>query len=479
MVAAGAAGATAGGRLVQKHEPPPGFQRKTTADSAAATTEVGIAAAPPLPSPSPSPDASFLAAEFNTWNPPDTDGAAGPDHLVVALNGTLRIQTKAGVTVSTTSLDDFFGAVRAGNGTYDPQVKYDALAGHFVLTCGAGGDSPTAAFLVGVSQTSDPTGSWRLYNFEADPNHVVWPDFPKFGMNKNWIVVTGTMYGGVGLTSTLLVCDKAALLSGVGQCTRITQGPWRTMPMLSFDPSLDTMYLARHGDFPGGIGNNIKIDTITGPIGAEVLTLDVANAVMPESWAVGPGVGEFMPQLGSTIKMGSDPENIVSFIYRNGSLWGVNTAALPPSAPTHTATQWWQITPSGTVQQFGRVEDPTGAVFYNYPSLAVNKNNDVLVGFSRFTAEQYPAAGYAFRSATDPAGAMRIDAVLKPERPSTTTRAGATTATPPSIRSTTSTCGPSRSTPPGRPYGHRQLGDLVGQDRAPGSDQRRHPFSAG
>src|SRR5439155_52773 len=81
-------------------------------------------------------------------------------------------------------------------------------------------------------------------------------------------------------------------------------------------------------------------------------------------------------------------------------------------APTHAVAQWWQFLPSGTLEQFGRVEDPNGGRSYAYPSLAVNASNDVLVGYSRFSGSQYASANYSFRFATDPLNSLRADTLL-------------------------------------------------------------------
>src|SRR5262249_51827158 len=48
-----------------------------------------------------------------------------------------------------------------------------------------------------------------------------------------------------------------------------------------------------------------------------------------------------------------------------------------------------------------------------YPSLAVNANNDVLLGFSTFSSGHFVRAAYAFRAGTDTAGTMRDPVVYK------------------------------------------------------------------
>jgi hypothetical protein len=64
--------------------------------------------------------------------------------------------------------------------------------------------------------------------------------------------------------------------------------------------------------------------------------------------------------------------------------------------------------------QFGRIDDGVPPLtFYAYPSLAVNKNNDVLIGYSRFSSSQFASANYSYRAGTDPANTLQPDVVLK------------------------------------------------------------------
>jgi hypothetical protein len=63
--------------------------------------------------------------------------------------------------------------------------------------------------------------------------------------------------------------------------------------------------------------------------------------------------------------------------------------------------------------QRGRLEDPSGIQFYGFPSLAVNRNGDVLIGFSSFSENQFASASYAYRAAGDPVGTMREERLFK------------------------------------------------------------------
>ena len=49
---------------------------------------------------------------------------------------------------------------------------------------------------VAVSQTSDPTGTWNIYNFDATGNNSDIFDYPAMGFNKDWVVITGNVFNG-------------------------------------------------------------------------------------------------------------------------------------------------------------------------------------------------------------------------------------------------------------------------------------------
>src|SRR4029453_3725141 len=75
--------------------------------------------------------------------------------------------------------------------------------------------------------------------------------------------------------------------------------------------------------------------------------------------------------------------------------------------------------PRGAVVDGGRIDDPTatatnGGKWYVYPSIAVNKNGDFMVGYSQFSSAQHPSAGYSMHLAGDAAGSIRDAVISKP-----------------------------------------------------------------
>src|SRR5262249_20201777 len=100
-------------------------------------------------------------------------------------------------------------------------------------------------------------------------------------------------------------------------------------------------------------------------------------------------------------------------VYRGGSLWCAHTVFLPSGSPTRSAVQWWELSTDGSVRQISRIDDSSARVFCAYPSIAVNQNKDVLIGYCAFGAQGYASADYNYRAGGDPPGSLRDGILLK------------------------------------------------------------------
>jgi hypothetical protein len=122
-------------------------------------------------------------------DPPDCGGAVGPDKVMQGLNNNYRILNKAdGSVVSTVGTATFWAPTRTAlNGLTDRARSTipTTIAGSSRCRRDPGGD-----ILIGVSQTSDPSGAWNLYRFAVGSTI----DFPIVGFNKNWVVVAISKY---------------------------------------------------------------------------------------------------------------------------------------------------------------------------------------------------------------------------------------------------------------------------------------------
>lgn len=376
--------------------------------------------------PTPAALGPVFAADFaalgddNTAIPPDTQGAVGPNHLMVALNSQTRVQDKTGGTINTMSLDAFWASTGTSS-PFDPKVLYDPFSNRWVFVACSDSRSASSSLLIGSSRTTDPNGTWDLFRVDADATNTDWADYPSVGFNKDWIVVTVNMFSVVGSSfarEDIYVFKKADLYAGTGatftlfsDANAFTQAPAQT-----YDNTLNTLYLVE--EFNGNAGGNgfLRISRITGSVGSEVYTagnLPADLVGVPSTWDFDPGGGNFAPQLGTVEKIQNNDARMLSAVYRNGSLWAAHTVFLPANGSTRSAVQWWQFLPDTTLQQFGRVDDNTGVMFFAFPSLAVNVRNDALIGYSTFSANQFASAAFSFRAAGDPVSTLRPRTTLK------------------------------------------------------------------
>jgi hypothetical protein len=189
-------------------------------------------------------------------------------------------------------------------------------------------------------------------------------------------------------------------------------------PAVTYDPAQATQYLVQRSSSAGGV---LKLFTIAGPVATPTLTETNITVTSPIGWGNFGGDGfDFAQQAGAGSRIGASLDSrMQSVVYRNGSLWCAHTVFYPATGgfTLRSAVQWWEINQitsnSANLRQRGVIDDPTGNVFYDYPSISVNAANDVLIGYSRFSATQFASANYAFRAAGDPLNTLREDAIMK------------------------------------------------------------------
>ena len=140
------------------------------------------------------------------WIPPDTIGAVGPTHYVEAVNSGFSIYTKFGTQVQGyTNFDGFLNKPAGWDGfMFDPRVIYDPWHSKFVmLVLGRDDTNVKSYFWLAVSQTSNPTGGWWIWRFDATvanlngaPNS--WLDYAGLAADNWGVYVTGNYFGFAG-----------------------------------------------------------------------------------------------------------------------------------------------------------------------------------------------------------------------------------------------------------------------------------------
>jgi hypothetical protein len=252
-----------------------------------------------------------------------------------------------------------------------------------------------------------------MYKVRVDNTGANWLDFPNVGFNGKWIVVTGNWFGvssGSFTGSVAYVFNKASAMAGTGATyTKInmpttfsSSGGFSVAPASTYDANESSLFLI--DDYDGANGQ-LRLRKITGNVGSEVLSGDIGYPTSTTHWTTGPG--DFMPQLGSPKKMDGGDNRTTNLIYRRGQLFCAHNVFLPASGATRESVMWWQIDTNGHPIQNGMIDDQIGPKFFGYPSIAVNRSCDILIGFSYLSSSIHPSAAYVMRLHSDPIDSMR------------------------------------------------------------------------
>ena len=232
-------------------------------------------------------------------------------------------------------------------------------------------------------------------------------------------------FAGAGATNKNLVLDYAMLRAGAFSGAIFSGSGFCTSPAITYSTTEATLYMPTH---LSSAGATYRVDKITGAPPTPVYTIGGTLTRTGGAW-LQPG-GNILPQaapLAGASACGATPCPLETQdaqvrsnpVFRSGFIYYAQTVGLPSSGLTHTAAQWTKLTAStGAFADGGRVDDATatstnGGKWYAYPSIAVNLNNDVILGFSQFSSSQFPSAGYTYRFHSDAPGLMRDPLIYK------------------------------------------------------------------
>jgi len=375
-------------------------------------------------------------SDNNTAIPPDTMGAAGPNHVMTMLNTEVGIQLRDGGQLSRVSLETFWtsGTGLSGN-TFDPRLLYDSLSGRWIATVDANSRSSQSSVFFAISDTDDPTGMWSFFQIEADVDDVNWADFPGFGVNSTWIAITNNMFSvsnnffaGV----KMWVIDKSTALAGgpltvtvfdpgfdeAGGFTSFTMKPCQT-----FDADEPDLFIVSQ---PGLTASGIPVlrfSRISGTAAAPAW-----SALPGQFGGANAGSGLYVvgddfsfglidaDQPGTSTDVATNSVRILNSVCRNGRVWATHIGGLPASGTVdRTAAFWHQFDPSGSgaFVQSGVIDGGPGTHHF-FPSVSVNCANDACIGFSRSDAGRFVEGAFAGRLGGDALGATRQTVVIKP-----------------------------------------------------------------
>jgi hypothetical protein len=325
------------------------------------------------------------------YAPPDVAEAPGPSHIVEMVNLAGEIFNKQGVTIQTFPLSSFF--LTGTDRLSDPKVLYDSQSGRWftsIIDLGLlvvnGTDESRFNITLAVSASSDPTGSWRIYNIRLGE---ILPDQPIIGISDDKFVVSANDYlGTIGpfMGAQYWVLNKNEMVNGVSTVDFVSFGPISNLesvhPVQSFS-STTTQYLVSVG--AGDIAtstSSVQLISITGvpsaPVTVSQVALPVSLISVPPS-AVEPD---------ATHPIRTDDFRVLRAVWYQGLLWYSLTDACTPPGDT-TVRSCARLTEIDTgalsiVQDFD-LAAPGQYFFYPAVSMDFNENLAVVYGYSSST----------------------------------------------------------------------------------------------
>src|SRR5882724_328397 len=356
--------------------------------------------------------------------PSDVNLAVGPGHIVQTVNVRLAVYNKFGTLLSgPTNLTTFFAplggncAARAS----DPIVNYDRLADRWVIS--DIGFLSTFSECVGVSKTNDPTGAYTLYAFSFG---TTLNDYPKLGVwptatNSAYLVTYNLFLNGQSFNgSALCGFDRTKMLAGNASAAQIckstpnTEGGYLPSDLDGPTPPTDGtpgLFVTWQNNNPGQLFlRKLTLNFATGTATLSAATpINVANSVL----ACGNG-GTCVPQKGTAQLLDTLGDRLMNRMgYRKFADHERVVINHSVDSGGRVGVRWYELLDlSGAVrvnQQGTFAPDTTHRWM---ASAAMDKANDIAIGYSASSGTINPAIRFTGRVPGDPAGTLETEASI-------------------------------------------------------------------
>jgi hypothetical protein len=376
----------------------------------------------------PSPTTDFAGLDFANFGagwPPDTNGDVGPNHYIQTVNTSIGIFDKAtGTRVAAFTFDSFFSNAATGtpcdnSNQGDPVVLYDPIGDRWIISDFAWADYTSGAMYecMAVSQSGDPvSGGWYFYAWKVNNGGAI-PDYPKLAVWPDGIYMSVNNFATTGSGSfqnvQVWAFDRVAMEAGApagsvsfnlprtaGGVTVFSLLPSNARVVTGLPAAGTPNYFASiygayairvwkfHADFA-----NTSASTLTGPTNASTATFSVGPSTVPEKG------GNNLDTLTYRLMMQNQYTNLAG----KESLWLTHTVGSGGS-PNIAQPRWYQLPVTGGVIASSPSQQSTWAPDSKnrfMPSLAVDKDGDMAIGYSVSDSTMYPSIRYAGRLAGD------------------------------------------------------------------------------
>jgi hypothetical protein len=337
--------------------------------------------------------------------PPDTHGTTGPSHFMEVTNQHVDIYRKSdAVRVNNggagISLNAFFGYFTEA--LFDPRAVYDIDQGRWLISAEAFPESATIQrHFLAISTTSDPLGSYFIYNVDVELGANDFFDFPQLGEDKGAVLMTANeFFAAGGVEAWLLIWPKSVFYSGTAGTVNLFTGLIPTAaPPVVIDGSAKSFIVS--APFPSPSANKLKLYTLRSSGTATPILNGPANVTVP-SYTLPPNAVQPAPCGGASNELDTSDARFANASTQNGTnlfqVHSIDFAGFP-------ANMWYQIDTSTKAVAASDLFFASGTSYDFNPSIAADKQNDVYITWSVTdpTAGTNPQVRFSGRLATDPA----------------------------------------------------------------------------
>lgn len=306
----------------------------------------------------------------------DPQIAVGGGYVLEGSNSGLLIFDKKGQFIQGVSQKCF-------NSGIDPKMFFDIHNKVFVFDLWWYYDKEkTKPVNISVSETSNPTGAWNTYPVSRTEE----VDGGGIGYSKKWV---GYSYpGGEENTFVMRMADAIAGKPATIYHFKGSLGH----PVFMQDPLDDLYFFAIEEEY-------FVIRKITEDERGKPYSQIVSKKPHQLKYIDYPPQS---PQKGTQQLVSSGDRNPKNLVYQNGSIWFSQAINYEGRA----AVQWHQVdAATGTIVQTGLLKSDTSN--YIQTTIAVNKKQDVVIGFQEVNENSFISPRFAFRKAADAPGTTR------------------------------------------------------------------------
>lgn len=351
--------------------------------------------------------------------PPDPSGAVGPNHYVQGVNIVIKVYDKSGnVLAGPTNLGSFLGN-GASNG--DPIILYDHLADRFFVSQF---QTSNDALIVGVSETSDPTGAYNVYEFPLDafpdyPHYSIWPDGYYLTANKNsgndtYVLERDVMIAG-GANPNIVGFN----LPGIVKNTNTVFSPEpANLTGTAFDVGTPGYIVYFQDDGWGGIANdhlkiweidmdwsNTNNSTVSSPLEVPIANFDSVFAPFGTGDVAQPGTSQKIDMIGGVISyaanyrdFGAHKSWLITF---NVDIDGNDTSGIRWTELRTDGSSPWTVYQQGTYA-------PSDGLSRFMGSGAIDAAGNIGLAFNVASSTEPVGIRYTGRYDGDPLGTMTV-----------------------------------------------------------------------